>query len=300
MELALAVYEEITGTTPLPAVEGEDSDRRKHRRMPFGFRATILPTRRGVEGPATVVMIRDMSLAGISILNEDALKNGTNFTIEFKGQRERPVKIRCTAVRCEQGGTGGTQYVIGATFDELLTKELPPLPKEEPLPPLSDQSHIRGRLIKPDSEIAHHTGVADGFSDNSGPAPAQPFSVTSQPEPDQPAPELTRIYGRLIRPNSEFEKAAVSRQRHSRVERPGTDFRQGRHARPTAGKNARADICSRPSRACVSRSRDSHRNRFNKVRGCGRRSRGAGDAAGRTRRFPRWLHPRRHRRKLKR
>jgi hypothetical protein len=209
VELALAVYEEITGTTPLPTVAGEDSDRRKHRRMPFGFRATILPTRRGVEGPASVVMIRDMSLAGVSFLNEDALKNGIVFTIEFKGQRERPVKIRCTAVRCEQGGTGGTQYVIGATFDELLTKELPPLPKEEPLPPLSDQSHIRGRLIKPDSEIAHHTGAADGFSDNSGPAPAAPFSVTSQPEPDQPMIEQTRIYGRLIRPNSEFEKAAV-------------------------------------------------------------------------------------------
>jgi hypothetical protein len=212
VELALAVYEEITGTTPLPAVESEDSDRRKHRRMPFGFRATILPTRRGVEGPASVVMVRDMSLAGVSILNEDALKNGTIFTIEFKGQRERPVKIRCTAVRCEQGGTGGTQYVIGATFDELLTKELPPLPKEEPLPPLSDQSHIRGRLIKPDSEFAKHPATAaDAMADaaHSGPAPAAPFSVTSQPEPDQPMIEQTRIYGRLIRPNSEFEKAAV-------------------------------------------------------------------------------------------
>ncbi len=149
MELALAVYEEITGSSELPPpVDEADFERRSHRRMPFGFRATILPTRKGVEGPASVVMVRDISVGGVSILHEEALKQGTQFAIEFKGTDDRPVRIQCTAVRCEQGGTGGTQYVIGATFDELLTKDLPPAAKEEQVAPLSDQSHIPAKPIK--------------------------------------------------------------------------------------------------------------------------------------------------------
>ncbi len=209
MELSPAVYEEITGTSALPPIPGEDSDRRKYRRMPFGFRATILPTRKGVEGPASVVMVRDISLAGISLLNEDALKNGTSFVVEFRGGQDRPVKIRCATVRCEQGGMGGTQYVIGATFEELLTKELPPLPKEEPLPPLSDQSHIRGRLIKPNSEFPKHPATeADAILDAShpDPAPSGPFSMVKE-DPIEPLSDQVHIFGKLIRPNSEMKAA---------------------------------------------------------------------------------------------
>jgi hypothetical protein len=208
VELSLAVYEEITGTSPLPPVDSDD-DRRKHQRMPFGFRAAIHTTRRGVEGPASVVMVRDISLAGISILHEDFLKNGISFTVEFKGGQDRPVKIRCAVVRCETGGMGGTQYVVGATFEELLTKELPPLPKEEPLPPLSDQSHIRGRLIKANSEFDQKVATAADAIVNSshqGPAPSGPFSAMPGYEPDQRLTDQAPIHGKLIRPNSEMEK----------------------------------------------------------------------------------------------
>jgi hypothetical protein len=153
VELPLAVYEEITGSSELPPpVDEADFERRSHRRMPFGFRATILPTRKGVEGPASVVMVRDISVAGVSILHEEALKQGTLFTIEFKGTDDRPVKIQCTSVRCEQGGTGGTQYVIGATFDEVLTKDLPHVPAEGSVEPLSDQSPIDRRVSPLETE----------------------------------------------------------------------------------------------------------------------------------------------------
>lgn len=153
MDLALAVYEEITGSSELPPpVDEADIERRSHRRMPFGFRATILPLRKGVEGPASVVMVRDISVGGVSILHEEALKQGTSLTIEFKGAGERPVKIQCTVARCEQGGTGGTQYVIGATFEELLTKDLPPVPAEQPVEPLSDPSQIQGKPVESETE----------------------------------------------------------------------------------------------------------------------------------------------------
>jgi hypothetical protein len=215
VELSLAVYEEITGTSPLPPVEADSSDRRKHRRMPFGFRATIQPMRKGAEGPLTVVMVRDISLAGISVLHEEALKQGSSFIIEFKGCRDLPVRIRCTAVRCEQGGTGGTQYVIGATFDELLTKEFPPLPKEQPLPPLSDQVRIPGKLIKSETELEKKAApataadaIAKALHAATAPATAAP-PAAFKGQPVKPLSVQTRILGRLAKSDAETERKAA-------------------------------------------------------------------------------------------
>ncbi|MGD0461207.1 MAG: PilZ domain-containing protein [Tepidisphaeraceae bacterium] len=213
MELSLEAYEEITGTSPLPPVEADGSDRRKHRRMPFGFRATIQPMRKGVEGPPTVVMVRDISLTGIGVLHEEAIKQGTSFVIEFKGSRDRPVKIRCTAVRCEQGGMGGTQYVIGATFDELLTKEFPPLPKEQPLPPLSDQARVQGRLIKSDAELGKKAApptAADAVAKTPH-APTAPATAAAapKPEPVKPPSDQTRHLGGSAKSDAEKERKAA-------------------------------------------------------------------------------------------
>ncbi|MGA2440417.1 MAG: PilZ domain-containing protein [Tepidisphaeraceae bacterium] len=137
MELPLGIYEEITGLEELPPpVDETDHERRKHRRVPWGCRVTVFPERKSGDNTPGVAMVRDMSVAGLSILTSDPLKPPTPFVIEFKGRQDRPVKIRCISARCEAGGFGATQFVVGATFDQLLTTVLSPeeLHKEQPPP----------------------------------------------------------------------------------------------------------------------------------------------------------------------
>ncbi|MGA2582670.1 MAG: hypothetical protein ABSG31_05285 [Tepidisphaeraceae bacterium] len=121
MELPVELCEEITGICNFPRVaESADGDRRAYRRFPFGCRGTIWSLRKGVEGPATPVLLRDISVGGVSFLHAEAIKIGGEFIIGFVGQHGQLVRIQCEANRCESGGTGGTQFVIGASFQALL------------------------------------------------------------------------------------------------------------------------------------------------------------------------------------
>jgi DNA-binding transcriptional MerR regulator len=138
VEISVAIYEEITGLAQLPPpVDEADYERRKHRRVPFGHRAIISPERKGVDNTPAVVMVRDVSVGGVCFLNDEALKPGTPFVIEFKGHEDRPVKLHGAVMRCEAGGAGGAQFVIGASFDALLTEELP-LNKPAEIPKLAE------------------------------------------------------------------------------------------------------------------------------------------------------------------
>jgi hypothetical protein len=121
VELPVELCEEITGICNFPRVaESADGDRRAYRRFPFGCRGTIWTVRKGVEGPATPVLLRDISVGGVSFLHAEAIKIGGEFIIGFVGQHGQLVRIQCEANRCESGGTGGTQFVIGASFQALL------------------------------------------------------------------------------------------------------------------------------------------------------------------------------------
>jgi myosin heavy subunit len=51
------------------------------------------------------------------------VKVGTEFIIGFIGQKGQLIRVQCSAHRCEAGGTGGTQYVVGAVFQEMLAEE---------------------------------------------------------------------------------------------------------------------------------------------------------------------------------
>jgi hypothetical protein len=134
VELPLGIFEEITGLGNLPApVDQADYDRRKNQRAPFGFRGIISHEKKGGEQVSSVVMVRDISLGGLSFLNEEPLKPGTLFVMEFKGVDDRAVQIRCSVQRCATGGLEGTENIVGATFEELLTKELE-RPKAEAKP----------------------------------------------------------------------------------------------------------------------------------------------------------------------
>lgn len=201
MEIPLGIYEEITGQTELPPpVDEADFERRKHRRVPFGCRATIFPERKSGDNTPSVVMVRDMSIAGLSVLNAEPLKVGTPFIVEFRGRQDRPVKIRCTSARCEAGGSGGTQFVIGGTFESLLTAELPAseIKPEAPPPPLAelvappesgdpvDEDAIADALLpdKAESETKDQPAAAPQASE-SGPQP-EPEAADEPQAAEQP------------------------------------------------------------------------------------------------------------------
>jgi hypothetical protein len=199
VELTVGIYEEITGETELPSpVTAADHDRRKHRRVPFGQRATITTQRKGVNDPPSVVMVRDVSVGGLSFLNAEPVKPGTPFVIEFRGHRDRTVKFRCLTKRCEAGGSGGTQFIIGATFEQMLTAELParaPQQSEEeqhqPVAATGDSqkdldieidgsSDASGPGVSPDIEAA----IAAALEEAVGAGRAD--GAEAQPEPEKP------------------------------------------------------------------------------------------------------------------
>jgi hypothetical protein len=133
MELSAELFEGITGFTvaeaaaglgvaeaPVDGPEPSLADRRRHRRFVFGSRAAISPLRRGLEGLDSTAVIRDISLAGVSLLYPEPLEVGDEFVIQFSGEFGWPARILCTVRRCETGGVCETSYVIGATFEVLI------------------------------------------------------------------------------------------------------------------------------------------------------------------------------------
>jgi hypothetical protein len=188
VEVSLAVYEEITGLPELPPpVDEADYERRKYRRVPFGHRATISLI--GTESPddestRDVVVVRDVSISGMSFLHAEAIRPGTPFLVEFRGHQDRSVKLRCTAARCEPGGSGGTQFVIGASFDELLTRELPAdagqqapklsevKPPAENTAPAVAETEVEPVLVQEQIKAADRATVAVRAEQPGEPAPA--------------------------------------------------------------------------------------------------------------------------------
>ena len=197
MEIPLAIFEEITGLGDLPPPTDEaDYERRKHARAPFGFRGTIMYEKKGGEKLSSVVMVRDISVAGVGFLNEEPLKPGTLLTMEFKGLDDRPVQIRCSVQRCTTGGLEETENIVGATFEELLTKQLerktapPPVkesPKEPPKPADADPPAVEKAESEEDS-LKMIEG--DDLEDKAAEAekPEQPEPAESAPAAAAPAP----------------------------------------------------------------------------------------------------------------
>jgi len=218
VEIPAGIYEEITGLTPLPPpVDEADYERRKYRRVPFGCRATVSPeARKGVDTTPVVVMVRDVSEAGFSFLHTEALKPGLVFLVEFKGHQDRPVKLKCTVARCEAGGSGGTQFVIGSMFDELLTKELPP--KSAGIPSLVQiAAEIKPLETKrTDANVSDAKGTeparATGLFAQPKPAPTPPADPKSSAPPGAPAPAAAQVRttGKTTMATSDTEQAHAS------------------------------------------------------------------------------------------
>jgi len=66
------------------------------------------------------VLIRDISSASVGFLFEEELAVGDELIMQIPRQDGSLITIQCMVHRCEPGGTGLVQWVIGATFELVL------------------------------------------------------------------------------------------------------------------------------------------------------------------------------------
>ncbi len=120
MELLPSLLADIAGFCALPSAEPAAVDRRKHVRFPVAARATISSLSRGLDAIEQVIILRDMSISGLGLLCPEPMESGEEFVIQFSGEHGLPARILCKAQRCEPGGMGGAQFIVGATFELVI------------------------------------------------------------------------------------------------------------------------------------------------------------------------------------
>jgi hypothetical protein len=181
VELSAALFDEITGLGDLPPASDEaEHERRQHYRMPIGSRASIHPIVKGVEQSPIVGVIRDMSVGGVGMLLPDSVRQGDQFCVVFPGKGTRSIKLKCAAQRCEPGGVGGTQFIIGAIFLELIatidSEPAPAAPAAPAPPPVAKPMPSRSSSI---------------FAASSKPEETTPSAGTPEPSDAEPTAAAT-------------------------------------------------------------------------------------------------------------
>ena len=132
MLLSDKVFQSIFGVCILDYGNGA-AERREYPRVEFGRRATIIPLVEGKPSQARIIVIRDMSIKGVGMLQPEPMKPLEKFVLDVSKFVERPLGIRCVVERCEPGGSGGTQFIVGATFEALIESAEQLVPAPEPV-----------------------------------------------------------------------------------------------------------------------------------------------------------------------
>jgi hypothetical protein len=102
------------------------TERRKHRRLWMGRKATL--TRwTGADGKPASVMVRDLSAAGVGLVSPSLMPLGTVFALTLTGgpdHADMKVTVECQTVRCDRASGGGA-YIVGAQFVRILAQTTP-------------------------------------------------------------------------------------------------------------------------------------------------------------------------------
>ena len=120
MELSAELFSEIAGSRAVASSRQSTNDKRKYERVPLAARATVSTLSRGLDGMEEVVIVRDISVGGVGLLCSEAMEAGQEFVIQFSGQHGLAARILCKVARCEPGGFGGSQFIVGATFELVI------------------------------------------------------------------------------------------------------------------------------------------------------------------------------------
>ncbi len=128
MELTSDILEAITGPSPAG---------RPSRRFPFGSRTSIVVTRDGAELAEHLVLLRESTSTEFSFIDDESRNVGEAFTVWFAGSKNRRIKMRCVVSRSESTTDVGTEFVVGARYEQILEKtgEWETPAPAEPAPP---------------------------------------------------------------------------------------------------------------------------------------------------------------------
>jgi hypothetical protein len=129
MHMSQELFERIVGThslgTPgkaavLPVGCRRAPERRKAVRVAIGKRTQIRRDSGSGAGNWATVMVRDISVGGLALLSEDEVGIGETFVVRLPQRDGKMARIRCATRRCEPGGFGGTAFLVGASFEQVI------------------------------------------------------------------------------------------------------------------------------------------------------------------------------------
>jgi hypothetical protein len=118
VELPPVLFEDVTGV-PAASANPTAGERPVANWVFLGQKTTLL--REPDADLSTATRIRRISVQGIGLLHEQAISIGEEFTLLLPRPQRSPVSVRCSSVRCEEGGDG--LYRIGAVFIAVLSDE---------------------------------------------------------------------------------------------------------------------------------------------------------------------------------
>jgi hypothetical protein len=146
MLLSEELFQEICGICLIDP-RNDGSERREHPRVDLGRRTTVISRKEHRPGPAYVAIIRDMSLKGVALLQSEEVHIGDEFILDVARFVGRTLGVRCRVERVEPGGSGGTQFVVGATFTSLIESAEDLIPAPEPAENLEPEPACAWRTL---------------------------------------------------------------------------------------------------------------------------------------------------------
>ena len=122
MNLPDTLLSDIVAQGQRLTIEATDTERRSELRIPFWKRAFVCPLA-DLTAPLAV-FVRDISLGGVGLLCGEKLAVGDEFVLPLPNRAgSQLVRVKCAVRRCDRGGFGRSQYIIGAAFSQVLDQE---------------------------------------------------------------------------------------------------------------------------------------------------------------------------------
>lgn len=176
MELASDILDAMIGSAPSPADKREDG-KRPSRRFPFGSRASVVAIHDGAELPEHTVLLRESSPTDFTFIDDESRNIGEPLSVLFTGVKKGRVKIRCVVTRSEATTEFGTEFIIGASFEQVLEPAA-----ASPVPAVQEDIPSVEPVEKPQSqpEAPHETKVI---------ATGEKTTMQGNPTPQNPSPE---------------------------------------------------------------------------------------------------------------
>ena len=110
-------------STVLPVGCKKAPERRQAARIAFGQRTLICRDGGSTAGIWETAMLQDISQRGVGMLSDHPIPAGETFMLKLTDKEGESIRIRCEIKRCERGGFGGTAFLVGAEFQQVIVHQ---------------------------------------------------------------------------------------------------------------------------------------------------------------------------------